>query len=86
MSFSDGHVRWQCRRGMRELDELLMDYFERSYGTASEAEKGAFRELLALPDPLLASYLVTGQASAEGVSARVISRIRNHTRSRDSSS
>jgi succinate dehydrogenase flavin-adding protein (antitoxin of CptAB toxin-antitoxin module) len=64
---------------MRELDELLTGYFEHSYGRSSEAEKAAFRELLALPDPELAGYLVTGQAGACGVSALVIERIRNRT-------
>ena len=79
MSRNDGRTRWQCRRGMRELDELLAGYFEHSYGGSSEAEKKAFRELLALPDPELARYLVTGQASADGVSASVIERIRSRT-------
>lgn len=79
MRRDDGRIRWQCRRGMRELDELLAGYFEHFYGGASEAEKRAFRELLALPDPELARYLVTGQASADGVSASVIERIRGRT-------
>jgi succinate dehydrogenase flavin-adding protein (antitoxin of CptAB toxin-antitoxin module) len=64
---------------MRELDELLKTYFEHSYGVSSEAEKAAFRELLALPDPDLARYLVTGQADACGVFAHVIERIRSRT-------
>lgn len=80
MNRDEARVRWQCRRGMRELDELLSGYFERSYGASSEAEKAAFRDLLALPDPDLARYLVTGQASADGVSASVIERIRNRAR------
>lgn len=79
MSRDEGRVRWQCRRGMRELDELLAGYFDRSYGASSEAEKTAFRELLALPDPELARYLVTGQASADGVSASVVERIRSRS-------
>jgi succinate dehydrogenase flavin-adding protein (antitoxin of CptAB toxin-antitoxin module) len=64
---------------MRELDELLQRYFANAYGASSEAEKAAFRDLLALPDPDLVRYLVTGQASADGVSARVIERIRSRT-------
>jgi antitoxin CptB len=77
MTDSDARIRWQCRRGMRELDELLTAYFEQAYGDSSAAEKAAFRELLSLPDPELAGYLVMGQGGADGVSARVISRIRN---------
>jgi succinate dehydrogenase flavin-adding protein (antitoxin of CptAB toxin-antitoxin module) len=62
---------------MRELDQLLTDYFEHSYGTSSEAEKAAFCELLALPDPDLIRYLVTGQVNSGGVFALVIERIRS---------
>ena len=76
----DSRLKWQCRRGMRELDELLLRYFEQSYDAASNAEKAAFRELLALPDPELAGYLMGGKELATGVSARVISRIRSRAR------
>lgn len=51
-------LRWQCRRGMRELDELLTAYLEREYPTASEAQKSVFREFLQLPDPVIAGYLL----------------------------
>jgi succinate dehydrogenase flavin-adding protein (antitoxin of CptAB toxin-antitoxin module) len=43
---------------MRELDELLLNYLERRYPTADEADKAAFQSLLTLPDPELASYLL----------------------------
>jgi succinate dehydrogenase flavin-adding protein (antitoxin of CptAB toxin-antitoxin module) len=62
---------------MRELDELLLGWFERCYGTASEAEKAAFRELLTLPDPELASYLLSGVEPAGGITARVVGQIRS---------
>ena len=37
-------IRWQCRRGMRELDELLLKYLEETYLAAAEDEKTAFHE------------------------------------------
>jgi succinate dehydrogenase flavin-adding protein (antitoxin of CptAB toxin-antitoxin module) len=64
---------------MRELDELLLGYFEHTYGGSSEAEKAAFRELLALPDPDLAGILLGLDAIPRGVSAVVIERIRRRT-------
>jgi antitoxin CptB len=73
---TDPALRWQCRRGMRELDQLLSAYVEHCYQMASDAEKASFRELLALPDPELARYLLNGQV-AHGVAARVIARIRS---------
>lgn len=51
-------LRWQCRRGMRELDELLTGYLERRYDRADAAEKAAFQRLLALADPELMGYLM----------------------------
>jgi succinate dehydrogenase flavin-adding protein (antitoxin of CptAB toxin-antitoxin module) len=62
---------------MRELDELLAGYLWSFFEASSEPEKEAFRELLTLPDPELAEYLVTGRAIAEGVPGVVINKIRN---------
>jgi succinate dehydrogenase flavin-adding protein (antitoxin of CptAB toxin-antitoxin module) len=64
---------------MRELDELLLGYFEQTYSGSSEAEKAAFRELLALPDPDLAGILLSLDAIPRGVPAVVIERIRSRT-------
>jgi antitoxin CptB len=51
-----GKLRWRCRRGMKELDVLLMRYMERHYATASHAQQQAFRGLLEAPDPLIYAY------------------------------
>ena len=39
-------LKWQCRRGMRELDELLLDYLDHSFDEASDDEKAAFQTSL----------------------------------------
>ena len=46
---------------MRELDQLLVAYLDKRYDDASEADKRAFRTLLALPDPELVGYLLNHQ-------------------------
>jgi len=74
---SDGQLRWQCRRGMRELDQLLLRFLENEYPAAGEAQKSAFRELLALPDPELIGYLLGGQIPVDANIANVVSRIQN---------
>lgn len=76
---SDGRLRWQCRRGMRELDELLARYLENAHGQASESEKSAFRELLTLPDPVLIGYLLGSQMHDDPELADVIDKIRRST-------
>ena len=68
-------IRWQCRRGMRELDVLLERFLQRDFATANEAEKLAFQELLALSDPQLASYLLRGQRHEDSGSRDVITKI-----------
>lgn len=68
-------LRWQCRRGMRELDELLVRYLESRYPGAGEDEKAAFRAVLALPDPELNGYLLQRQTPSSKSIAGVIERI-----------
>ena len=53
-------VRWHCRRGMRELDVLLMRYFEQRYPLAAVAQQQAFEALLELQDPVIYAYLTGG--------------------------
>ncbi len=75
----DGKLQWQCRRGMRELDELLARYLESGYEKATEPEKAAFRGLLALPDPELIGYLLGGKVHENAEIADVVETIRGRT-------
>jgi len=68
-------LRWQCRRGMRELDELLLRYLEDQYPTASDDDKAAFRAVLALSDPELNGYLLQRQKPDSSPIARIITHI-----------
>ena len=46
-------LRWRCRRGMRELDQLLGRYLDREWRLASESERGVFLRLLESEDDKL---------------------------------
>jgi antitoxin CptB len=74
-----GELRWCCRRGMRELDVLLTRWLDRHYDSSDPADKAAFRQLLALPDPELARYLLAGERAEDPGLLRVIDRIRGGT-------
>ena len=74
-------LRWQCRRGMRELDHLLIDYLEHRYPLADDEEKAAFRDVLALADPELNGYLLQRRVPEAEPVARVIQHILNRTSS-----
>ncbi len=53
-------LRWQCRRGLLELDLLLGRFIERRYAVLTAAEQEAFRRLLTQPDQTLLAW-VQGQ-------------------------
>lgn len=75
----ESRLRWQCRRGMRELDELLLAYLQERYPLADDAEKSAFEAVLALADPELNGYLLQRQVPASESIARVIQHILGRT-------
>jgi antitoxin CptB len=54
-----GKLTWRCRRGMKELDFLLLRYLPR-HALATSEERAAFVEFLELPDPDIARYLLAG--------------------------
>ena len=59
-------LRWHCRRGMRELDVVLMRYMDRQYVAAAPEQQAAFETLLSLQDPEILA-LLTGRAVADDV-------------------
>lgn len=54
-------LKWQCRRGMKELDLLLEAYLATDYLLADTAEKARFAELLQMEDDELLAALVSGK-------------------------
>ena len=46
-------LRWRCRRGMRELDQLLLRYLDREWATASDSERAVFLRVLESEDDKL---------------------------------
>ena len=55
-------LEWRCRRGMKELDLLLLRYLRGRYPNAATDERSAFADFLELPDPDIARYLIAGHA------------------------
>ncbi len=48
-----GHLRWRCRRGMRELDQAMLGYLDNYYDHASATEQADFETLLEWQEPEL---------------------------------
>ena len=68
---------WQCRRGMRELDELLLCFLARRYSSLDDAEQQTFELLLEYPDAVLLELLMGRMTPADRDVANIVQEIRN---------
>lgn len=55
-------LRWQCRRGMLELDVLLEAFLDQSYAGLSPRLQRYFHQLLEFPDPVIHAWCVSGES------------------------
>lgn len=73
-------LRWRCRRGMRELDVLLLRYLDEEHAGATPAERAAFELLLSAQDPeivdLLAGRLRAEDEAVNAIIQRLLARAR----------
>lgn len=69
-------LRWQCRRGTRELDALLQGYLEKLYGQVDDDEKARFALLLKWEDDELQDVLLGGKEPEANEFASLVNKIR----------
>lgn len=69
-------LRWRCRRGMRELDQLLGRYLDREWWLASEIERGVFLRLLESEDDKLWLWFMGHETATDADIAPLVERIR----------
>lgn len=72
---SHGKLRWRCRRGMKELDELLIAFLERRYDQIQAQEQQAFASLLELQDPQLYNYLLGRETPQNPIMRALVEKI-----------
>lgn len=70
-------LRWRCRRGMRELDQLLERYLERAWRQAPTAERGVFLRLLETEDDKLWQWFMGYEQSPDDALQQLVERIRS---------
>ncbi len=73
-------LRWRCRRGMRELDGVLIGFLDREFDALSERQKSAFVDVLNLPDPEVYAYLAQRSVPEDPELDRIFDRIRESIR------
>lgn len=69
-------LRWRCRRGMRELDQLFARYLDRVWAVASADERMVFERLLACEDDRLWRWFLGYEVSENAELHAMIERIR----------
>lgn len=55
-------LRWQCRRGMLELDLILVAFLDKNYLNLSAPYQDLFEQLLTYSDQDLYHYLIKRQS------------------------
>ncbi len=70
-------IAWQCRRGMRELDELLGQFLVLRYTDLDACDRSTFNTLLEYPDAVLLELLMGRMAPADSDIARLVRAIRD---------
>ena len=69
-------LRWRCRRGMRELDQLLERYLDQRWAAASEVERGAFLRLLDCEDDRLWRWVLGHERADDDALQSMVERLR----------
>jgi antitoxin CptB len=70
-------LAWQCRRGMRELDELLNGFLLQGYSSLDETAQATFATLLEYPDAVLLELLMGRMTPADRDVGYIVQKIRN---------
>ena len=69
-------LRWRCRRGMRELDQLFGRYLDRRWLQAHAAEREVFLQLLDTEDDKLWRWSMGYEVCSDASQAQLIAYIR----------
>lgn len=68
-------LRWRCRRGMRELDQLMLRYLDARWLDAPAAERADFVRLLDTEDDRLWRWFMGREAVEDPALRSIIERI-----------
>jgi len=69
-------LRWKCRRGMRELDQLLSRYLERDWRQSSDEQRGVFLQLLETEDDKLWHWVMGHESPTDAALDTLVQHIR----------
>lgn len=70
-------LRWRCRRGMLELDELFIAFLDNGYDRLSDAERDTFERLLESKDQDLLDWMLLQAEPGDGDFRDLVDKIRS---------
>ena len=70
-------LRWRCRRGMRELDQLLGRWLDRQWRQSPTHERAVFLRLLDTEDDTLWRWFLGHEVSSDVEITTLVERIRS---------
>lgn len=73
-------LRWACRRGMLELDVLLLPFVEQAFDELSFEQQEAFERLLTSDDPDLYAWFMGHQKCEDEELAQMVAKVVNRVR------
>lgn len=65
-------IYWACRRGMRELDIIMMTFFKSEYDTLTDHDQDLFMSLLKSNDSDLFNWLMNYREPQDSELKRII--------------
>jgi antitoxin CptB len=68
-------LRWRCRRGMRELDQLMLRYLDQRYQKAPTDERNVFLQLLDCEDDKLWAWFMGREQPEDALLEQIIKHI-----------
>lgn len=70
-------LRWRCRRGMRELDQLLERWLDQAWRQSPTREREVFLRLLGTEDDTLWRWFLGHESPPDVETAALVERIRH---------
>ena len=75
ITINKGNYKWQCRRGMLELDLLLNNFVDKAVFELSSNELKSFELLLSYPDQTLFDLLLGKTISSDNEISNIVDKI-----------
>ena len=70
-------LRWRCRRGMRELDQLLTRWLDREWTAASDSQREVFLRLLDSEDDRLWRWFLGHEIAPDAALDALVQQLRS---------